>query len=309
MLAVALPLLVVAWIAGVGFGRTETDRADRRLETEGRAAAAVFVRSVAEADSRAGQLAASRELQQALATRDRAAVEKLVRPGEVVYAGNTLFVGRPSSPAVHRSVSVSIDGTPLGAVTVDVPLDDALLAELRAAAGVDANDRLALIQNRRTIAGGPPGAGRAPVDRTADVTLAGNDYRTFGVNLVGPPANVALVATTPRSGISGGVHNRMFWTLLAIVLTLATVACARLRGGADAGSARPFPHGPRGFRAGRARRDARRRRARVDAQPGQAAARDPPRDDGGHRRGRRACACRTGGSRAEEGDARRPGVR
>jgi diguanylate cyclase (GGDEF)-like protein len=223
VLAVAVPLLVVAWIAGVGFGRTETDKADLRLETEGRAAAAMFVRSVTEADRRAAQLAASRELQQALATRDRAAVEKLVRPGEVVYAGNTLFVGRPSSPAVHRSVSVSIDGTPLGAVTVDVPLNDALLAELRAAAGVDANDRLALIQNERTIAGAPRGAGRAPVERAADATLAGNEYRTFGVNLVGPPANVALVAATPRSGISGGVHNRMFWTLLAIALTLVTV--------------------------------------------------------------------------------------
>jgi diguanylate cyclase (GGDEF)-like protein len=223
VLAVAVPLLVVAWIAGIGFGRTETDKADLRLETEGRAAAAVFVRSVTEADRRAGQLAASRELQQALATRDRAAVEKLVRPGEVVYAGNTLFVGRPTSPAVHRSVSVSIDGTPLGAVTVDVPLNDALLAELRAAAGPDANDRLALIQDERTIAGAPSGAGAVPVGRAADVTLAGSDYRTFGVNLVGPPTDVALVAATPRSGISGGVHNRMRWTVLAVLLTLVTV--------------------------------------------------------------------------------------
>ena len=89
VLAVAVPLLVVAWIAGIGFGRTETDRADVRLQTEGRAAAAVFFRSVTDADRRAGSLAGSPELQQALATRDRAAVEKLVRPGEVVYAGNS----------------------------------------------------------------------------------------------------------------------------------------------------------------------------------------------------------------------------
>ena len=87
-----MPLLAVAWIAGIGFGRTETGGADRRLETEARAAAAVFIRSVREADRRAAQLASSRALQQALATRDRAAVEKLVRPGEVVYAGNTRFV-------------------------------------------------------------------------------------------------------------------------------------------------------------------------------------------------------------------------
>ena len=223
VLAVAVPLLVVAWIAGIGFGRTENDKADLRLETEGRAAAAIFFQAVADADQRAGQLAASRELQQALATRDRAAVEKLVRPGEVVYAGDRLFVGKPSSPAVHRSVTVSIDGTPLGAVTVDLPLNDAQLAKLRSAAGVDKDDDLALVQNERTIAGAPPGAGRAPVDKTADVMLSAGEYRTFGLTLVGPPANVALVAATPRSDISGGVHNRMLWTLLAIALTLVTV--------------------------------------------------------------------------------------
>jgi len=223
VLAVAVPLLVVAWVAGIGFGRTETDKADLRLETEARAAAAVFVRSVTEADRRAGQLAASRDLQQALATRDRAAVEKLVRRHEVVYAGNTLFVGQPTTPAVHRSVSVSVDGAPLGAVTVDVPLNTALLAELRADARVNTADRLALVQDKRTIAGAPPGMSRAPVDRTGDVRLAGGDYRTYGVNLVGPPTNVSLVASTPRSGIDGGAYNRMLWTWLAIVLTLVTV--------------------------------------------------------------------------------------
>ena len=223
ILAVAVPLLVVAWVAGIGFGRTETDKADVRLETEGRAAAAVFVRAVTEADRRAGSLAASPDLQQALATRDRTAVEKLVRPGEVVYAGNTLFVGKPIAGAVHRSVTVSIDGTPLGAVTVDVPLNDKLLAELRAAAQVDASDRLALVREGSTIAGAPPGMSKAPVDKTADVTIAGSDYRTFGVNLVGPPTNVSLVASTPRAGIDGGAHYRTLWMLLALVLTLVTV--------------------------------------------------------------------------------------
>ena len=223
VLAVAVPLLVVAWIAGIGFGRTETDRADVRLQTEGRAAAAVFFRSVTDADRRAGSLAGSPELQQALATRDRAAVEKLVRPGEVVYAGNRLFVGKPIARAVHRSVTVNIDGTPLGAVTVEVPLNDVLLADLRAAARVEADDRLALVQNGGTIAGSPPGMSKAPIDKIADVKIAAGDYRTFGVSLVGPPTNVSLVASTPRSGIDSGARNRTLWTLLAIALTLLTV--------------------------------------------------------------------------------------
>ena len=68
VVAVAVPLLVLGWIAGIGFGRTETDKADLRLQTEAGAAAAVFTRSVNDADTRAGALAASPELQQALAT-------------------------------------------------------------------------------------------------------------------------------------------------------------------------------------------------------------------------------------------------
>lgn len=223
VVAVAVPLLAVAWIAGIGFGRTETDKADRRLETEGNAAASVFFATVRDADRRAGLLARSHELQQALATRDRAAVEKLVRPREVVYAGDTVFVGEPTSPAVHRSVRVSIGGAPLGAVTVDVPLNDALLAKLRSAAQVDGIDRLALIRHTRTIAGSPPGIGNAPSGRTADVAIAGRAYRTFRVNLVGPPTNVSLVAATPRSLIESGGPDQMLLTLLALALTLVTV--------------------------------------------------------------------------------------
>ena len=108
-------------------------------------------------------------------------------------------------------------------MTVDVPLNDALVAKLRTAAQVDAIDRLALVQGKRTIAGAPPGVGKAPADRTADVTIGANEYRTFGVNLVDAPTNVSLFASTPRSAIDSGAPNRTLWTLLALTLTLVTV--------------------------------------------------------------------------------------
>src|SRR5580765_48900 len=223
VLAVAVPVLAIAWIAGVGFGRTETSKADLRLQNEARSSADVFVRSVGDAERRAASLAGSRELQQAIATRDRAAVERLVRPNEVVYVGDTRFVGTPVPGAVQRSATVTIDGTPLGAVTVNVPLGDALLGRLRTAADVDAGDQLALVRGGRTIAGSPAGAGAAPIDRTADRTLGGIDYRTFGVQLVGAPTKVDLVALTPKAAIGGGIHRRYLWTLLALGLTLLTV--------------------------------------------------------------------------------------
>jgi len=119
---------------------------------------------------------------------------------------------------------VAIAGAPLGAVTVNVPLDDALLAKLRSGAGVDSRDQLALAANGRTIAGSVRGVGAAPLDKTADLELGGTDYRTFGVRVVESPTNVDLVALTPRESISGGIHKHYLWTLLAIALTLLTVA-------------------------------------------------------------------------------------
>ena len=223
VLVAAIPVLAIAWIAGIGLGKTETNKADVRLETEVRAAAAVFFGSVADAKKRASSLAHSEALQQALAARDSAAVRKLVRPNEVVYAGQTPLVGTPDPQAVQRSASVTIAGAPLGAVVVNVPLNAATLAGLRSAARVDSNDRLALVARGSAIAGTLRGAAAAPLERIADVVLHGTEYRTYGVRLVGPPTNVNLVAGTPRSTIGSVAHRRRTWTLLAIVLTLATV--------------------------------------------------------------------------------------
>src|SRR4051812_25160084 len=73
-LAALIPLLALAWLAASGVGRSETRKADQRLETEARSSSAVFSGSVAVADGRAGRLASSPALQQALAARDRAAL-------------------------------------------------------------------------------------------------------------------------------------------------------------------------------------------------------------------------------------------
>src|SRR6185295_19407307 len=72
VLVALLPLLALAWLAATGVGRSETRKADLRLESEGRSASAVFARSVAVASSRAGTLAGSAALQRALVARDQA---------------------------------------------------------------------------------------------------------------------------------------------------------------------------------------------------------------------------------------------
>jgi diguanylate cyclase (GGDEF)-like protein len=226
VLVALVPLLVLAWLAASGVGKSESRRASERLETEARSSAAVFSRLVAEADGRAGALASSRVVQEALAERDRATLRLIVGRYEVVSAGGSVLVGTPVTPAVRRSVSVAVRGRSVGAVTVSIPLNNALLARLRAEVGVNAKDRLALIQDGRAIAGGVSGPAAVPVGRPADRRIGGTTWRAFGLRVVEPPDGVELVALTRRSEISDSVNHRLLWTLLAIMVTLATIAAA-----------------------------------------------------------------------------------
>ena len=170
VLVVLVPLLALAWVAATGVGRSETHKADVRLESEGRSASAVFVRSVAEAATRAGTLASSPALQQALAARDRSRLRRLTGPHDVVAAGGQVLAGEREPLAVHRSVSVVVGGRPVGSVTVNVPLDAALLRRVRSEVGLDSRDRFALLRRGRAIAGaisGSPPRSRSGARSTA----------------------------------------------------------------------------------------------------------------------------------------------
>jgi diguanylate cyclase (GGDEF)-like protein len=227
VLVALVPLLALAWLAATGVGRSQTRTTDVRLESEGRAASAMFVGSVAAAASRAKSLASSQTLQQALATRDRASLRRLVGPDDVVAAvGGEVLTGAPVALAVRRSVSVIVGGHSIGSVTVNVPLNGALLTRLGAGVGLDARDRLALVRGGRAIAGAIVGPAAVSLDGPVDRTLDGTKYRVFATRLVGPPDSVELLALTPRSAIGGGFRDHLFWTLLAIVVTLGTVAAA-----------------------------------------------------------------------------------
>jgi diguanylate cyclase (GGDEF)-like protein len=225
-LAALIPLLALAWLAASGVGRSETRKADQRLETEARSSSAVFSGSVAVADGRAGRLASSPALQQALAARDRAALRALVGNNDSISAGGTVLVGTPVTPAVRRSVSVAVRGRTVASVTVSIPLNDALLSRLRSEVGLDKNDRLALVQDGRAIAGALSGPVTVPLERSIDSNLDGTKWRVFALRVVGPPDDVELLALTPRSEITGSARNRILWTVLAIVVTLATIGAA-----------------------------------------------------------------------------------
>jgi hypothetical protein len=224
VLVALIPLLALAWLAATGVGKDETRQADLRLESEGRFALAMFARSVADAKGRAASLASSPALQQALAARDRNTLRRLVGKHDVVSAGGSVLVGTPVSRAVQRSVSVTGGAGRIGSVTVNIPLNDALLERLRKDVSLNANDRLALLQSGRPIAGAISRRAVVPLGRSGGERLDGKEYRVFGVQLVSRPNSVELLTLVSRSEIRGGIRDRLLWVLLAILVTLATVA-------------------------------------------------------------------------------------
>jgi diguanylate cyclase (GGDEF)-like protein len=123
-------------------------------------------------------------------------------------------------------VSVVVGVHSVGTVTANVPLNEGLLARLGEGVGLDARDRLALVRGGRAIAGAITGPAAVSLDRPVDRSLDGTKYRIFATQLVGPPDSVELLALTRRSTIGGGLRDSLFWTLLAIVVTLGTVAVA-----------------------------------------------------------------------------------
>lgn len=214
-----LALLVAAWAAALTLGGSELDRADARLASEAHAALGTFGMRVAEADARAGSLAASADLQRALLRHDRSAVRRLLRgrPELAVYAGDVLLAGPRPAAAVTRTVAVVAQGRRIGRVVGIVPVDRSSLDRLGAAAGVRAPDRLWVRSQTR---GSPFPLGRA-FDR-----VDGRRYRVFAVRLVDAPRALVLEAATPRAAVSDRAHRRTLWLVLATLASLVTLGVA-----------------------------------------------------------------------------------
>jgi diguanylate cyclase (GGDEF)-like protein len=219
VLGALLALLVAAWAAAFRTGTTELDRADARLASETRSASAGFSALVAAGDARAGTLAASPALQRAVLRGDGAAVTRLLggRTDVAVYGRTRLLAGHPpSGPAATRTVQVVAGGKSIGRVVAIIPVDDALLARLGRAAGVEPPDRLWVRVGSEALG--------APLGKAFDFVQAGRKYRVFAAKLVDGPLAVVLEAATPRSAIGQGVQRRTLWLVLATLVSLATLA-------------------------------------------------------------------------------------
>jgi diguanylate cyclase (GGDEF)-like protein len=217
---ILVAVAIAAWSVALTLDAGELDRADARLASEVRGAAAGISARVSVADAAAGTLAASPRVQRALLGGDRAALRDALggRPNLAVYRGGTLLAGRKPSASITRSVQILARGKARGRVVASIPLQASLLRALEQAAGTRAPDRLRLEIG--------DAAANVPVSRGFDAEYQGRTFRFFAARVVSSPQPVVLEAGTPRGTIGKGTEKRTLWLILATLVSLITLAVA-----------------------------------------------------------------------------------
>ena len=221
-----LPLLGAVWAFGEVAGRSEVGRADARLNAALRSSFSDFMGRVEDAQQSATALAHATAFQHALDRSNRAALARLYRevPDAAFYSRGQLVAGsRPPERGIRRFADV-VDrrGRPLGRVVVSVPLDDELVARLRARPAFAHEDRLALVTDGRVVVG-PRALADAtlPLRAAGDLRFGGEEYRGIATSLSSGAVDATLVAYTPRSGIAAETADLKRRMLLLAALALA----------------------------------------------------------------------------------------
>jgi diguanylate cyclase (GGDEF)-like protein len=207
-----LPLAAAWWAFGAIAERSVRSSADARLESGLRAALAAYADELSEAEAAARALARDEGFQRAVRTGDLTAIEAALPsvPAVRVELPSGAAVGTLPPAAGTRRVTVVAPGGET-AVIAGIPIDDALLARLRARSGITGDDRLLLV----TAASAPPGT-------LGTRTIGGEEYRALAVGLDGPAGKV-LVAATPNSGLAAERRSFQARLLLGLVAAIALI--------------------------------------------------------------------------------------
>ena len=226
-----LPLAAAFWGFSTVAARSETRRVDARLQAGVRAALAAYQDDLVAADQAAGALARNPAFQQALIHRDRAAIARLLQAHpHLSVVANGFQVGRRDATAATRQVAVVGQGGTRGAVVASVPLDDALVSRLEGRSGLDTDEHILLIEDRRVVAGPADTLGArfdALRGRTHTLTFAGTRYRTLVAETLTQVPSATIGVISPQTRIDEANHaamQRLLLGLFACLLLVSAVA-------------------------------------------------------------------------------------
>ena len=226
-----LPLAAAFWGFSTVAARSETRRVDARLQAGLRAALATYQDELIAADEDAARLARTPAFQRALVARDRAALRRLLKGhAHLSVEASGLSIGRQDPLAAMRQVAVVGPKGARGVVIAAVPLDQALVARLEGRSGLEADEHVILVEDRRILAG-PRNAlgGRFEVlpGKSQTLTLSGARYRTVVAETLTDFPSATLGVISPQTRIDAANHaamRRLLIGLLACLLLVATVA-------------------------------------------------------------------------------------
>jgi diguanylate cyclase (GGDEF)-like protein len=212
--------------------RSETRRVDARLQAGLRAGLATYQDELLAADEAAARLARNPAFQRALIRRDRAAIRQLLKghPNLHVEAGDRFAVGHTDPTAAIRQVAVVGPGGTRGAVIASVPLDQQLVKRLEGRSGLDLDEHVILIEDRRVVAGPVDSLGSrfdALPGKTHTLTFAGTRYRTLVAETLDDVPSATIGVISPQTRIDAAKHaamQRLLAGLFACLLLVAAVA-------------------------------------------------------------------------------------
>jgi diguanylate cyclase (GGDEF)-like protein len=227
-----LPLAAAFWGFSTVAARSETRRVDARLQAGLRAALATYQDELLAADDAAARLARNQAFQRALIRRDRTAIQRLLvgRPNLSVEAVGGFHVGRTDPMAATRQVAVVGPGGARGAVIAAVPLDQQLAMRLEGRSGLDTDEHVILIEDRRVVAGPIDSLGSrfdALPGRTHTLTFAGTRYRSLVAETLNGVPSATIGVISPQTRIDAANHaamQRLLAGLFACLLLVAAVA-------------------------------------------------------------------------------------
>ena len=228
--AAALLVILIAGLSGVGVLLSHDIRQRERSAVAAHLGATLEValteiaNEAAQAQQQANSLATRPSLQRALA---RADVRSLARMTADVRGATAVPAGRtpPAASALtlQREVRVLAAGQLLGVVMVVVPLDGALLSQLRSLAPLRPGEGFLLVHGDR-IAAAPVGmSGTRLSAHAGSVRLRGRSYLVAQSTLVSGPKPTRLVALAPAAEADGPVAHATLLLILSLLATLATL--------------------------------------------------------------------------------------
>ncbi len=215
--------------------RSETRRVDAVLQSALRSALVAYADELGRTQARAARFAHKRELQRALAARDRAGLARLIAstPNLRIEAPRGLAVGPTRVVGATEAVAVVTPGRRLGSVVAILPLDGPLTRRLQRHAGLEPAQRLVFVERGRVAAGkAPRGAQlRAKPGHATTVSLAGTRYRVLASDQLREPSSTALVLLAPQRAIdraASSIEERL--TLMMVIALILLVLIAYFEG-------------------------------------------------------------------------------